>query len=439
MTILTRQHFRARNPFRPVLSEWNRIQICHVLLRTSVFFLISAGILLIIGENCSAQSSRGKPVQDIVAPDERLIMPQAPDPISSSVAPPRANEPQDHSWEPPVPPPDGFDWIQLASGEWLKGELKSLYDGQLEFDSDELDLIKFDWEDVRYFRSARIFSVRLMEEIDNDKRRPIIVEGHITINEQHFLATDEQIKRKFSRDQIISIAPGGDKKSDYWSGKISMGLDLASGNTNQTDYHGKLNLKRTTSATLFNVDYIGSIEKTDGEETINNHRVIGFFDVFLTRRIFLRTIFGRYYRDPLKNIKYQATLGSAAGYRIIDNPKTAFSIGGGPAAEGTRFESVTAGEASHKLTPAFMGVAHFETEWSRVTDFDYLFEFFILNRESGTYTHYMTATIENEITSWLDFDISFVWDHVQDPTPGSDGSVPDKNDYHWMFTLGVDF
>ena len=45
-------------------------------------------------------------------------------------------------WDKFVPPPDDkFDWIQLTSGEWLKGELKFLYDFQVEFDSDKLDLL----------------------------------------------------------------------------------------------------------------------------------------------------------------------------------------------------------------------------------------------------------------------------------------------------------
>jgi hypothetical protein len=73
------------------------------------------------------------------------------------------------------------------------------------------------------------------------------------------------------------------------------------------------------------------------------------------------------------------------------------------------------------------------------TDFDFLYEFLILNEKSGTYTHHMVATFENEITDWLDFDISFVWDHIQDPTPASDGTEPDKDDFYYMLTLGVDF
>ena len=32
---------------------------------------------------------------------------------------------QSQAWQPPPPPPDDFDWIQLDSGKWLKGELKT--------------------------------------------------------------------------------------------------------------------------------------------------------------------------------------------------------------------------------------------------------------------------------------------------------------------------
>ena len=49
-------------------------------------------------------------------------------------------------WLPPEPRPEKFDWIQLKSGEWLKGKLEVLYDRKLEFDSDELDELTFDFE-----------------------------------------------------------------------------------------------------------------------------------------------------------------------------------------------------------------------------------------------------------------------------------------------------
>ena len=59
--------------------------------------------------------------------------------------------------------PDAFDWIQLTSGEWLKGELIAMYDGSLEFDSDELDNLTLDWDDVRQVRTRRVVQVRFRD------------------------------------------------------------------------------------------------------------------------------------------------------------------------------------------------------------------------------------------------------------------------------------
>ena len=36
------------------------------------------------------------------------------------------------SW---VPPKDNFDWIQLKSGEWLKGRIKAMQERELDFES----------------------------------------------------------------------------------------------------------------------------------------------------------------------------------------------------------------------------------------------------------------------------------------------------------------
>ena len=63
------------------------------------------------------------------------------------------------SFEPPAD--DKFDWIQLESDEWLKGEIITLYNFVLEFDSDELGVLKIDWDDVRRLRSAGHISLQV--------------------------------------------------------------------------------------------------------------------------------------------------------------------------------------------------------------------------------------------------------------------------------------
>ena len=60
-----------------------------------------------------------------------------------SLAGPCSNASAD--WTPPPPMPDEFDWVQLVSGEWLKGEIRAMYKDSMEFDSEELDLLNLDF------------------------------------------------------------------------------------------------------------------------------------------------------------------------------------------------------------------------------------------------------------------------------------------------------
>lgn len=362
-------------------------------------------------------------IPSLSAPDEEAMNPSTTETINNKV--------QNQAWEPPPPPPDEFDWIQLTSGEWLKGELKSLYERELEFDSDKLDLLEFDWEDVKQVRSTGVFSVRLAG--------PITVSGQLQITENKVIMTNGSKQQVFERDRLFAIAPKAEKRRDYWTGKISMGLNFSSGNTEQTQYNAKGNVERRTAETRLMANYLGNLIKSDHIETVNNHRIQGQFDIFKTRNYFFRPIFGEYYRDPLRNIKYSATLGCGMGYYLINTSKTEWEIAGGPAYQITRFNSVETGKDSSESTPALMAGTDFDTELTEDIDFNFKYTFQIVNQASGTYTHHSITTFETELTKWLDFDTSFVWDRVQDPTPDDDGTVPKLDDFYVIFSLGIDF
>ena len=59
-----------------------------------------------------------------------------------------ASEIEGSSWEAFAPPADEFDWIQLTSKEWLKGDIKIFFEYELEFDSDHFGVIKLDFDDI---------------------------------------------------------------------------------------------------------------------------------------------------------------------------------------------------------------------------------------------------------------------------------------------------
>jgi len=57
-------------------------------------------------------------------------------------------------WQKPTPVfKQEFDWVRLSSDEWLKGDIVSMYDETLEFESDELDTQTIDLDDIAELRS----------------------------------------------------------------------------------------------------------------------------------------------------------------------------------------------------------------------------------------------------------------------------------------------
>lgn len=335
------------------------------------------------------------------------------------------------TWETSKPSAVNFDWIQLVSGEWLKGEIKGMFKDKLEFDSDKLDLLTLDWEDVRYVEShipGRAF-------IEGRGR----VYGYLEINKTRVIVTNGDDIEEFERSRLVSFITGGEEESDFWSAKVSLGLIVRSGNTDQIDYTAKANVKRQTSFSRFIADYIGNISNTSDVETTNNHRITANTDRFKTRRFFFRPAFGEYFSDKFSNIDSRVTIGTGLGYTIIDSKRTDWDIAGGPAYQATRFVSVQPGENIKETTPALVISTDYDIELTKKLDFIYLYTTTWVNKASGGYTHHMVTTFESEIIGSLDFDISFIWDHISNPTAADDGTFPAPDDYRLTIGLAYEY
>lgn len=356
---------------------------------------------------------------------------QQNEPTVESQTETRDEKMQSQPWEPPPPPADEFDWIQLTNGEWLKGELKVLYKDKVEFDSDEFDLQVLDWEDVKYVRGHRIFSVRF--------EGARFVEGLLEVTEDKVYVTVGEDRKEFERSKVVAIAPAEKEEIRYWSAKAGFGLTLTRGNTDQNQYNGSANVQRRTSRTRYLLDYVGIFTKTEDITTINNHKVNTFYDIQQTRRFFWRVILVEYFRDPISNIAHRGTVGTGLGYMIIDTSRTEWEVTAGPAFQQTWFDSTQAGQNSTESTPALVAGTHFDIELTKIVDFDFLYNFQIVNEVSGRYTHRMVPAFEFELTDWLDLDLSLIWQRIENPQADADGDVPKQDDLFYLITLEVDF
>ena len=344
---------------------------------------------------------------------------------------PADNKKEIFTWETSKPTATDFDWVQLVSGEWIKGEIKGLYKDSLEFDSDKLDLLTLDWEDVKYVETH----IPGAAYIENYGR----VYGYFVINQKKIKVINGDSVQEFDRSRLVNLITGGEQEKDYWSAKLTLGLNIRSGNTDQIDYNAKANIRRQSSFSRMILDYIGNISLTSDIETSNNHRLSGTHDIYKTRRFFWRPIFGEYFRDPFQNIDARITVGVGLGYTLVDTKRVEWDVAGGPAYQETRFVSVQSGDNLKETTPAAVLGTHYDVEATSKIDFIFDYNFIWGNEDSGGYTHHMVVTFENELTDSFDLDISMVWDHISSPTAGDDGVIPLKDDYRLILGISYEY
>ncbi|RLE22641.1 MAG: DUF481 domain-containing protein [Acidobacteria bacterium] len=333
-------------------------------------------------------------------------------------------------WKPAPPMPDDFDWVQMTSGEWLKGEIIAMYDETLEFDSDEFDDQSLDWGDIKEIRSAHVCQVRFLDDS--------ILKGKILLHGDTIQVIGEQpVERQ--RSQVLSITTGGTKKRDYWTGKVSAGLNIRSGNTEQTEYNAKANLVRRTPQSRINIDYLGNFSKSDDISIADNQRINAKWDRFISNRFYWTPIYGELYRDPFQNISNRYTVGIGLGYTIVDTSKVDWDVTAGIAYQGTTFDDVLPDEDDNETSPALSIGTKYENELTGWMDFHFNYNFYIVTEEAGTYTHHLLTGFEFDLTGDLDFDVDWVWDYIKDPRQTSGGDFPKQSDFRMMFSLGYSF
>jgi len=340
------------------------------------------------------------------------------------------------SWQIPPAGDDKYDWIQLKSGEWLKGEIKSLQADKLEFDSDELDLLEFKWKDVHKLISPHMNTVL----IDDGKNKEELL-GSLWITQDKVIVDGEDTV-SYPRKDLFGVVPGVPKEINFWSGKASVGLTIRGGNTEQVEYNARINLYRRTPSTKLELDYLGNFSQTDDVETANNQRASVNFDIFASRFLFVRVPFLEYYRDPFQNIAHRFTAGVGVGYDIynrFNSPVVEWNFTAGPAYQHTWYNSVEPGESSNQGGAAIVLGTRFNWDITSRIEFTLKSSSQIAASDANSTTWHNEFIWELEITKRLDLDVSFITDYTADPRADSSGTLPKKTDYRLVLSLGVDF
>jgi len=322
-----------------------------------------------------------------------------------------------------------WDWLQTNSGEWLKGELITLYDKEIEFDSDEFGVVSIDWKDVAFLRTAQTKGLRFTDGK--------IVVGRILMQNQTVnLMGSETL---FDSKLLISIVANNNDEWNYWDNEFELGLDLHSGNTDGQSYSASLEMQRQTSLSRLRIDYRGLYSESSNIQSANNHRFNISMDWFFSHRAFFSPLNFEFFRDPFQNIAQRYVYSAQIGYYMIDDQELYWEVSAGPGYQNTEFDQVEAGENSNISTEILELDTELEWDISKDIEYDLLYTARWVDRDSGGLIHHFESGFDFDITGELEFRVRFIIDRIAEPTPDEEGELPEKTDRRLLFGLVFEF
>lgn len=361
------------------------------------------------------------------ASEETAPVSTEPEPPAPPEEPPAPSE----RWSPPPPDPESFDWLRLVSGEWVKGEIDLMRDETLYFDSEELDDLQIDWDDIAELRSPRV-NTYLFED-------RVVHTGTAVMRDGVILVQGGEEVWEYSREEIVGIVAGGVSEWDHWHFRLGAGLSARSGNTDQVDITGDTAIRREDALTRLLLTYSGAVGSINDELNTNTHRADGEFDVYLSRRLYWIVEKTDVFSDEFQNVNVRVTPSTGVGYTVVDRKSFEWSLELGAGYQWTRFESVTGGSSDlTDSTFALIPGTSLDFDITQRLEFEGSYFAQLGIPDTSESNQHATGLLSFEITDILDLDVSFTWDRVEDPPQDSDGNVPEKNDYRLSVGLAVE-
>ena len=338
-------------------------------------------------------------------------------------------------WDTFIPPPDSYDWVQFNSMEWLRGELKFLYSDDLEFESEELGKHSIDLSDVLRIRTSCPREVTIAG-VDNDPAKVFI--GKIEVEKAEIKITCNKDVHIFPIARLLSIAYGEQVESKQWSGKVTLGGNSRSGNSQELELNFKVGVKKRTSKSRFALDYSINWSENLDVQTVDNQRLQFYRDALSAKRTFWRQLVTEYFRDPFNNIDGRLAVGTGLGYHVIEDQDERWTLSLGGGYQKTRYSSFLVGTDNSNEAPYVFFSSEYDRDITNDIELEIEYRFHLTDEESGTYVHHSMVNFSNDLGNNMSLEASFVWDRTKDPVADSNGVIPEKDDFRFLLGLGYD-
>jgi putative salt-induced outer membrane protein YdiY len=307
------------------------------------------------------------------------------------------------SWMLPSNDTAKWDWVLMKSGEWIKGSIDRMRDGDMEFDSDEFDNQVLDMDDVAGFYANRIHTY--------------LLEDGSTISGKAVLRGEELVVdgKKIDRALLLGIIKGKEKERNYWSGKLNLGLALMLGNTEQATFTSSGYIRRESAKSRLSFDHNMTFGRVSKETNVQNLTGTIQFDIYLSKRWYFTPVWGIATHDRFQNIDIRVIPGAGAGVHLFKTSVFSWDIDLGLGYQYQDYREVLPGEDN----PLHDGVVRLSTwmevDVGKLVDLELTWWTVFVYTNWDTTSHHGSLTFEVELTDIFDLTISAIYDRIEQP------------------------
>jgi len=260
------------------------------------------------------------------------------------------------------------DQLVLNNGDTLQGDIVSIADGQMVFNSPVLGELKIAMSKLQSFSSDETVKLQLVDGSVIEPRLGSSASGFIEL-------ADIENPQTLAVNQIRGINPAPGKPVE-WTGKLFAGLNVQTGNTEAQDMDLDVKATRETKGDRIILDARYEEDRreddTSGDLSTSKryYALGGHYDYFVSERTY---IYGdaRTEKETTANLDQRIKLGGGSGYRWLETSRTRFEVEGGLSWVSEEFtnnsndEEYTALRAATRLTHDLTSDIGFfnEAEW----------------------------------------------------------------------------
>jgi len=212
------------------------------------------------------------------------------------------------------------DKVVLDNGDTLSGTVVKLHAGKLTLKTDYAGSVEID--------SGKVTSIVTDQPVEVHTTSGEILKGKLKVVEPGKLTVEPSPEREATAVDLKTVAAINPPPQGLWTGSVTVGANLQSGNTDRASASVAAGAERRTDRDRFSLGFLYNYGKENDQLTVRNTYASGKYDYFFTKKLYGYLAL-ELLNDQFQDIDLRTTVGPGIGYQIWDDPIKSLAFEGG--------------------------------------------------------------------------------------------------------------